>query len=127
MNAHSGHIVIVEDDASVVHALKRLLNASGIHALSFASAEELIESGEAHSAACFVIDIGLPGLSGFELLDRLADAGIETPVIIITANDQPTVAERAKLSGAHGYFVKPFNGRRFIDSVREVCHVQPDE
>ena len=60
-------IVVVEDDAGMSKAIVRLLRAAGFQPVSFASAEELLQTAAVDSAACLVLDIHLPGLSGLEL------------------------------------------------------------
>ena len=58
-------IVIVEDDAGMRKAIERLLRAGGFQWVSFASAEAFMQAGAADTAGCLVLDINLPGLSGF--------------------------------------------------------------
>jgi len=65
------NIVVVEDDDDMNHAIERLLKAGGFRAATFESAESLLEKGAATSADCLVLDIQLPGLSGFQLCRRL--------------------------------------------------------
>ena len=71
MPASKCTIAIVEDDASLRRALERLLCASGFEAHTFASAEEFLGSAVPESHACLILDIRLPGMSGFELFDHL--------------------------------------------------------
>ena len=71
MPASKCNIAIVEDDASLRRALERLLRASGFEAHTFASAEEFLGSAVPESHACLILDIRLPGMSGFELFDHL--------------------------------------------------------
>jgi FixJ family two-component response regulator len=69
------------------------------------------------TAACLVLDIGLPGLSGFELYQRLLEAGAKLPVIFITGDDSPSGPKRARELGAIAYLLKPFAGRELVDAV----------
>jgi FixJ family two-component response regulator len=110
-------VVIVEDDASMSHAIQRLLGASGLNAVAFASAEALLESGRGAEAACFIFDIQLAGLSGFDLRRRLVESGVQAPVIFITAHDHPSSREQATALGAAAYLMKPFAGRALLDVV----------
>ena len=71
-------IVVVEDDPGMSRAIERLLSAGGFGSRAFSSAEDLLTSESIGDAACFVFDIRLPGLSGFELRARLRDRGIGT-------------------------------------------------
>jgi DNA-binding response OmpR family regulator len=117
-------IVVVEDDASMSQAIERVLQAGGFEAVSFASAEAALEAGAA-GADVLVLDIHLPGMSGFELYRRLAQSGEALPAIFITARDEPAVrAESECLGGAGSYLPKPFSGRDLLDAVTRAlrCH-----
>jgi FixJ family two-component response regulator len=98
-------------------AIERLLNAAGFRARTFASAEALLASDAAATAKCLVLDIHLPGLSGFELRRHLADAGWTLPVIFITAYDDPDSQAQAQSAGAIAYFTKPFPGQSLVAAI----------
>src|SRR5262249_6370353 len=109
-------IVVVEDDASMCQALERILHAGGFTAVSFASREAALQADPA--AGFLVLDIHLPGMSGFELYRRLALSGEAVPTIFITARDEPEVREEAEsLGGAGSYLLKPFSGRSLLDAI----------
>jgi FixJ family two-component response regulator len=110
-------IVVVEDDESMSQAIERILRARGFVALTFASAEAAIEAGVATASDCLVLDISLPGMSGFDLYRRLVSAGEQLPAIFITAHDEPALRAEAERLGARGYFPKPFSGRTLLDAV----------
>ena len=76
----------VEDDVSIGRALSRLLHAVGWKALAFTSAEAFLQTGLQEPPHCLVLDVRLPGMTGFELLEHFAVAGIALPVILITAH-----------------------------------------
>jgi FixJ family two-component response regulator len=110
-------VVIVEDNASASRAIQRVLRAAGFFVISFPSAEALLETRAATAAACLVLDIGLPGLSGFELYQRLIETGTKLPVIFITGHDNSLGFERAREVEAIAYLWKPFAGRELMDAV----------
>ncbi len=110
-------IVVVEDDESMRQAIERILRAGGFTVLAFASAETALEGGVATAADCLVLDVFLPGISGFDLYRRLAPAGEPLPVIFITAHDEPANREEAQRLGATSYLPKPFSGRALLDAV----------
>lgn len=110
-------IVVVEDDASMLRAIQRLLRAAGFRAQTFPSAEALLQTDAAAGAACFVFDIHLPGLSGLELRRRLVEGGMMGPVIFITAHDEPATREAAERSGAVACLLKPFPGRSLLAAI----------
>ncbi len=117
MGETSHTIVIVEDDPSMDVAIGRLLRAAGLQLQSFPSAEALLASSAVSEADCFVFDVQLPGISGFELRARLAREGNVRPVIFITAYDNVSVREQARETGAAAFFPKPFRGREFVQAV----------
>lgn len=126
MSTEAELIIVVEDDPSMCHALERLLDTAGLRSRSFPSAEALLASGQAAHAACLVMDIRLPGQSGFDLWRYLVDKGIDPPVIFVTGHDLPVVREQAEQAGAASYFVKPFSGRQFVNAVISATQIRRD-
>lgn len=101
----------------MLQALARILRLGGYEPLTFASAEAMLESGSAARAICLVLDIHLPGLTGFELYERLAGMGTPAPVIFITAYDEPESRDQAQAAGAFGFFTKPFSGNDLVAAI----------
>lgn len=114
----SGRIVLVDDDASMSHALERMLRLAGFAPDIYDSAEALLEARGASDADCLVLDVHLPGLTGFELYERLRREGPQPPVIFITAYDEPESRDHAGQAGAAAYFAKPFSGKDLVAAVR---------
>jgi FixJ family two-component response regulator len=109
-------IAIVEDDASFRRALERLLRAFGFDAHTFASAEEFLKSTAPESHACLIVDLHLPGMSGFELLDHLTTS-VPPPAIFITAQDADSLRERASRIPNSVYLHRPFLGAALLEAV----------
>jgi FixJ family two-component response regulator len=120
----SAQIAVVEDHEGLRRALERLLQASGHEAMSFACAESLLASEEGKRAACLILDIRLPGLSGFELRERLASEGFDAPVIYVTAHDDPAARERAARQGA-AFFLKPVERAPLLEAVARALERAP--
>lgn len=110
-------VYVIDDDASLLRALRRLLAAGGFRVRTFASAEEFLESAAA-TPACLVLDVHLGGLSGIDLQERLLAAGRRIPVVFITAHDDPVTRERARRAGAVDYLRKPFNDESLIAGIK---------
>ena len=110
-------IGVVEDDASFRRALGRLLSAAGYSVAAFASAEEFLASESPGATACLVLDIHLGGMSGFDLQQRLATAGVPIPTVFITAHDDPVTRERARSGLA--YLQKPFREDALIGAIQQ--------
>ena len=108
-------IVIVEDDAGLHQAFKRVLSAAGHMPVIFDSAEALLANGDMPATECFVFDVRLPGKSGIELARELSAAGSKIPVIFITAHDEPSVRGAVASCGAAALLIKPFAGRKLLD------------
>jgi len=113
-------IVIVEDDAGMRSALSRVLELAGYHVESYSCAEDCLSAGAAARADGLVCDLHLPGASGFELIRRLARAGVPPPFICITAHDTPAARAEAAALGAADFLAKPFDGRSLISIVKRL-------
>lgn len=111
-------IGIVDDDASVLRALRRLLRGAGFAVSTFESAEEFLGLEHTDSIRCLVLDVHMPGLSGFELQERLTAAQISIPIIFITANDDTPTRERAQQGGV-AYLPKPFEAKSLLAAIRK--------
>ncbi|MDQ6794955.1 MAG: response regulator transcription factor [Chloroflexota bacterium] len=103
------HLLVVEDDPRLSRVLRRLLEEDR-HVVELAADGEtaLAIAGEADGLDVVVLDVGLPGLSGFEVARRLRSDGVETAILMLTARD--TVGDRVTGldAGADDYLVKPF-------------------
>ena len=117
MAQHPHLISIIDDDDSLRTALAGLVRSLGYRARAFASAEDFLAAGAAPLSACIVSDIHMPGLSGIELKQRLAQAGCVVPMIMITARSEAGLAERAIASGAFCLLQKPFAAEALIDCL----------
>jgi FixJ family two-component response regulator len=98
-------IVVVEDHPSVRKTIERILQAGGFTVALFDSAEAVLEANAAASAECLVLDVNLPGISGFELYRRLVLSSKEMPTIFITAGDEPAFREEAERLGGVGSYL----------------------
>ena len=120
MPASKCNIAIVEDDASLRRALERLLCASGFEAHTFASAEEFLGSAAPESHACLILDIRLPGMSGFELFDHLTASGQPRPAVFITAQDEDRVRQKASRIPNSVFLRKPVVGAVLREALRSL-------
>ena len=118
-------IIIVEDDGSVNLAVSRLLEAAGFNTRCFTSAGALLGYDKAGDADCLVLDVHLPDMTGFDLQRRLAAAGSTTPVVVITAHDDPMHRRAAHDIGAYAYLTKPFSGASLLDAVSRAAASRP--
>ncbi|MFT4173599.1 MAG: response regulator [Rhodocyclaceae bacterium] len=109
------HVAIVEDDLGLRTAMYRLLTAAGVHTHAYPCAEDLLAA--AHADLDFVvIDIHLPGMSGFDLPPHLRGVGKAAGLIFITAYDDADSRRRAAAAGGV-YLVKPFAGHALLHAL----------
>lgn len=101
-------------------ALSRLLRASGYGVLTYLSAEAFLDDPRHDQADFLVSDIGLPGMSGFELQERLHAEQHGPPVAFITGQDEAGVRERARSAGCVAYLPKPFSGSELLAAIYSV-------
>jgi len=115
-------IALVEDDLSVLEALESLLEYAGYEVLLCSSAEALLASAELAQIDCLVTDIGLPGISGIELLRTLRARSPDLPAIVITARSEPALLQAAAQAGARQVFLKPLDNAQLLDAIAAECH-----
>lgn len=113
-----GIVYVVEDDKSLCNAVRRLLRSALYHVRTFASAEEFYTSDFKNNPGCLLLDIRLPGISGFELQERLVASGIRMPVIFITGQDRMGMEALAMKLGASAYLRKPFDEEALLCAIR---------
>ena len=111
-------IAIVDDDESVQRALQDLIEADGLSARTFGSAEDFLESGLQCTAACLITDIRMPGMSGLELQAKIKADGCKIPIIFITAHGDAKVRVQAMREGAVDFLMKPFDDQMLLTKVR---------
>jgi FixJ family two-component response regulator len=110
-------ICVVDDDPLVRSATVDLLNSLGHSALAFNSAEEFLDSGLVDEAACLILDLQLPGLSGLELQTHLLTFGPQPPIVFISAFADQQCRERALHAGAVAFLTKPYGETEFLGAL----------
>ena len=100
-------VFVVDDDAAVRRSLTRLLRSAGWNAEAFASAGDFLERAPLAVTGCLLLDVQLPGMNGLELHERMADAGINLPVVFLTGKGDIPMSVRAMKHGAVDFLVKP--------------------
>jgi len=117
-------IAIIDDDASIRVSLARLFRAHEIRAETFGSAEEFLQRAARGLPRCILVDVQLiGGLSGTDLLERLAARGTAPPVIFMTGQDELKPALRARIPELNSCLRKPFDMSGLIARVRP--HLEP--
>ena len=115
------YVAVVDDDESLCRAFGRLLRAAGIQPITYPSAEAFLADKKHPQFDCLVLDIQLGGMSGIELSRRLTTEGGHTPVIFITAHDNPNGRVEAEAAGGVAYFRKSDSGADIVEAIRRVA------
>ena len=111
-------IIVIDDDPSILRALRRLVAGAGFDVRTFDRPSTLLKSDLPTAGACLVVDIDLPEMNGVELCATLAASGCKLPVILITAHtDEET---RRLADGAHpvALLIKPFGRDLLMNSIQ---------
>ena len=112
-------VFVVDDDASVRDSVKNLLKAVGFHAEAFGSTEEFMNLKRPETPSCLVLDVKLPGMNGLDFQTQLEKAGIQIPIIFITAHGNIPMTLRAMKAGAVEFLSKPFQKEDLLAAVHQ--------
>jgi FixJ family two-component response regulator len=110
-------VALVDDEAPVRVALGRLLRLAGYAVLAYTSGEEFLDSLAARRPDCVLLDVHMPGLTGLQVQARLRAAGLDIPVVFITASDDADLARRALEAGGLLVLHKPFSNDLLLNAV----------
>jgi FixJ family two-component response regulator len=110
-------VCVVDDDTSVLKALGRLLSSAGLCMTGFSDPRLFLEHAKEHKVALAIIDVWMPELSGLEVQRLLQTIAPGTPVIIMTARDDPGLDSIAFAQGAVAFFAKPFSDTLLLEAV----------
>jgi FixJ family two-component response regulator len=111
-------VYVVDDDAPLRDALKSLLRSMGLRVEVFGSGADFLKAKLPDAAACLVLDVRLPGVSGLDFQSELAKAGIHIPIIFITGHGDIPMTVRAMKAGAVEFLTKPFRDQDLLDAVQ---------
>jgi FixJ family two-component response regulator len=110
-------VFIVDDDASVIKALSRLMRLKGYDAQSYTSPQEFLAHHDAALPGCAVLDVSMPGLNGLELQHALTAGGCVRPVIFITGKGDIPTSVRAMKAGAIDFLTKPVSNQDLLGAI----------
>ena len=111
------YVAIVDDEEPVRKALRRLLRASGLQAEGYASGAEFLAAAAQRPPDCVVLDLHMAGMSGLQVLRKLQAAPQRSPVVIITAHDEPETRAQCLAAGAAAYLRKPLDERLLLNAI----------
>jgi two-component system, LuxR family, response regulator FixJ len=112
-------IYVIDDDDAVRDSLDAYLSLMGMKVVAYSSARQLLD-GEVDAPHVLIIDINMPDMDGFALLDGLRDRGVDAPAIFMTGLGEPDVRARALKAGAHRFFDKPVDPKVLLATVKRL-------
>ena len=115
-------VFIVDDDAGMRQAIQDLVESVGLRAESFTTGEEFLGKQRASDPSCLVLDVRLPQMSGLDFQRKLAEVGVQIPIIFITAHGDIPMSVRALKSGAVEFLTKPFRDQDLLDAIQQALH-----
>jgi len=116
--APSPTVFVVDDDASVLRGLSRLIRSAGFAVEIFAKADEFLKHPPNGGPGCVLIDLRMPGMNGLELQHAIAAAGHPIPVIFISGDGDIPATVQAMKAGAVDFLTKPFDEEQLLDAIR---------
>jgi FixJ family two-component response regulator len=121
------YIAVIDDDNSICQSVSRFLRAARFNPITYPSAEAFLADAKHPMFDCLVLDIQLEGMSGLDLSRRLLSVKDATPVIFITAYDEPEVRAQAEACGCAGYFRKTASGADVLTAIRRAIGLKDSE
>jgi FixJ family two-component response regulator len=127
MEQTKGTIYVIDDEPSVGVALSRLIRSVGLPVQTFTSAQEFLNAKLQDAQGCLVLDVRMPRMSGLEVQERLAAAGICLPVIFLTGYADIQISVQAMKAGAIDFLTKPFKEQELLGAIQAALQRQEDE
>ena len=118
MSAKPVIIIVIDDDPSILRALRRLVSGAGFEVWTFDRPSALLKSELPKVGACLIVDIDLPEMNGVELCATLADSGCKLPVILITAHTDEETRKLAESAHPAALLIKPFGREPLLNSIQ---------
>jgi len=118
-------IGVVDDDAGVRRGLERLLGACGYHVETYESAAQFLDHAGMNTADCIVLDVRMPGMSGFDLHQRLVRDRYQLPTIFITAHAGPGAAPATHAGHAPRLLMKPVGEDELLTAIQDALQDTP--
>jgi FixJ family two-component response regulator len=112
-------VFIIDDDRSMRQAIQDLVESVGLRAEAFETGQEFLGRQRTGDPSCLVLDVRLPQMSGLDFQRQLAEAGIQIPIIFITAHGDIPMSVRALKSGAVEFLTKPFRDQDLLDAIQQ--------
>jgi two-component system response regulator FixJ len=110
-------VAVLDDEPKFCQALARLLKSHGFDVVTFTQGGDFFSAFASRRPDCLLLDLHMPGSSGFEVLERLAVQNVPLPVIVLTGHDQPGNDARVRELGGVDYLLKPLNESQLLSAI----------
>ncbi|MFI3188412.1 DNA-binding response regulator [Crenothrix sp. D3] len=122
MTASMPTVFIVDDDASVLKAVARLLRSAGFKTALFSSAQQFLDEHDSNASGCLVLDVAMPKMNGLALQQILATQNSELPIIFLTGHGDIPMSVQAIKRGAVDFLTKPVNDSDLILAIQNAIN-----
>ena len=112
-------VFVIDDDDGVRASIQGLLKAEGLPSKGFATPQQFLDSTLRDGPSCLILDVRFPGVSGLDFQDKLAEMGVQIPIIFITAHGDIPMTVKAMKSGAVEFLTKPFRDQDLLDAIHQ--------
>jgi FixJ family two-component response regulator len=116
-------VFIVDDDRGMRQAIQDLVESVGLRAEAFATGQDFLRKQPTGGPSCLVLDVRLPQMSGLDFQRQLAEAGVQIPIIFITAHGDIPMSVKALRSGAVEFLTKPFRDQDLLDAIQQALQL----
>ena len=120
-------VYVVDDDESVRDSISMLLDSVDLPHRTFANADEFLDFYQAEMHGCLVLDIRMPGMSGLDLQNKLAELKLNVPIIFITGHGDIPMAVEAMRKGAVDFIRKPFRDQELLDRIQDALQIDDEQ
>jgi DNA-binding response OmpR family regulator len=112
-------VAVLDDEPEVRTALRRLLTCRGFQVVEYERGQDLLSAVDSNPPDCLLLDLHLPGINGFDVLESLRSRQIRIPVVVLTADDEPGTPEQVRMLGASVYLKKPVDRDCLLAGIGE--------
>ena len=112
-------VFVVDDDPQVRASIQGLLKSAGLRSECFETAEQFLQRQPPDGPSCLIVDVSLPGISGLDFQQQLKKAGLQIPIVFITAHGDIPMTVKAMKSGAVEFLTKPFEDKDLLGAVQQ--------
>jgi FixJ family two-component response regulator len=111
------NVYVIDDDTSIRRAFQLLLQSAGFNVQTFSSVNQFLENISTSASGILILDMKMPGMTGLDLLNKLAPRTTKMQIIAVSASDDALAQGFARELGAAAFFQKPVDGQALIDAI----------